>query len=581
MPLISGPVELPFLTSPAVVELDAGPWPNSSTPEGIAAIINEDLGDQFLARASNSLGADWAILTETYGANSYNYFDQPNNRVICAVVDVLGGGIPSLVIVDLGGGGLTRIAGPGGVTAADSFNCISAALPNGDLLLGIVKISSGSTVVCQIFRYRSGAWSGPFQLTDTATHTGGSYNFFLIDAVVDVNSVCYISYNLDTGGNTLVKAQSIDASNTLSSVSTIATIAGTNNQINFGRHLVIFNNQLWHSVVDPNTQTISVYRTSGLSLPASWTLSYSTAATGNDVYAGPNLTGNSILYVVWNAQTVSGGNTTSDRMMVTAYSGSGDTWGTAQTALDWVNNPPAGMLPYPAQSSHFWSTHQLPNGTFGTLCDFNNPTFCFAFYTSWSVAGPAGSAAVQVGGGAGAAGAAIGQGRFHCCVRTHEVHWTKMAEAVRRMKLNQQAWPYLHEFAPPVADEVNLIAIANSLTAGSLLPVLSYTVPLGMRFFLEGILQDFAGAAFNPGDALWTIDRNASPLSLQSSYVQGLIQVPVPLGSFTARRQWWFKRAYEFGPNELVRSTVINVNLGVGAGNVFISGFFGYLVPTD
>ena len=93
-------------------------------------------------------------------------------------------------------------------------------------------------------------------------------------------------------------------------------------------------------------------------------------------------------------------------------------------------------------------------------------------------------------------------------------------------------------------------------------------------------MQDFTGAAFNPGDALWTVDRNAFPGSSQGTYVQGLIQIPVPEGSFIRRKQWRFYRAYEFGPNEVIRSTVTNVNLGVGSPNTFISGFFGYLVPT-
>lgn len=186
-----------------------------------------------------------------------------------------------------------------------------------------------------------------------------------------------------------------------------------------------------------------------------------------------------------------------------------------------------------------------------------------------------GAVAVLAGLSPGGAGA----GRFKCCTGGAQSQWAKQAELVRRRKNLESAWPYEHIFPPGTSTEVNQLSTAVSGTVGTLVPVLSYTVPLGLRFFLLAILQDFAGAAFNPGDALWTVDRNAFGGSLQGSYVQGLIQVAVPLGSFVHGKRWLFPRAYEFGPNEVVRSTVTNVNLGVGAPNTFVSGFFGYLVP--
>jgi hypothetical protein len=112
-------------------------------------------------------------------------------------------------------------------------------------------------------------------------------------------------------------------------------------------------------------------------------------------------------------------------------------------------------------------------------------------------------------------------------------------------------------------------------------PVLVYRVPSGLRFYLLGLLEDFAGAGFDVGDALWTVDRNAQRPNVQGAPEQGLTQTPIPLGSLK-RGVWWpLPRAYEYGPLTVLRSTVNNVNLGVGLPNAFVSGFFGYLLPVS
>jgi hypothetical protein len=98
---------------------------------------------------------------------------------------------------------------------------------------------------------------------------------------------------------------------------------------------------------------------------------------------------------------------------------------------------------------------------------------------------------------------------------------------------------------------------------------------------LRAIIQAFVGGAFLPGDATWTIDRN-TPVgipNLQGQPEQGLINVPVPIGSFAPFAPDRFERCYEFEELDDVRSKATNVNLGVGSPNFFTSGFFGYLVP--
>ena len=110
--------------------------------------------------------------------------------------------------------------------------------------------------------------------------------------------------------------------------------------------------------------------------------------------------------------------------------------------------------------------------------------------------------------------------------------------------------------------------------------VLQYLVPEGFRFYLEAILQDFEGASIDVANALWTIDRDAQIANVQAAPVQGFSQIPIPLGSFAHGKRWELPRAYEFGALTLLRSTVVNQTLGVGLPNSFVSGFFGYLVPT-
>jgi hypothetical protein len=192
---------------------------------------------------------------------------------------------------------------------------------------------------------------------------------------------------------------------------------------------------------------------------------------------------------------------------------------------------------------------------------------------SLSLPGPVSSGSSFLPGGAGG-------GRFKCCTSPHKFQGVRMAEVLRQTLKDRADWPYVHEFPPVGSIPVDFIADIPSPAVGVKTPVLVYQVPSGFRFFLAALLQDFNNA-FNPGDALWTVDRNANPANTQGMSVQGLINVPVPLRRLLDGYGWELPRTYEFGPLDVVRSTVVNVNLGVGAPNFFTSGFFGYLVPVS
>ena len=158
----------------------------------------------------------------------------------------------------------------------------------------------------------------------------------------------------------------------------------------------------------------------------------------------------------------------------------------------------------------------------------------------------------------------------------------RAAEKLRQEKEKHDNWPYEHCFPPPNSIPVNAIgSIATGALASVVVP-LTYKVPSGYRFIMTAIVQDYTGGAFTPGAALWTVDLN-TPVgipSVQAAPVQGLVAVPVRLGSFDLAQQWEFQRAYEFAPLDILRSKVTNVGLSVGTPNFFSSGFFGWLVPS-
>jgi hypothetical protein len=159
---------------------------------------------------------------------------------------------------------------------------------------------------------------------------------------------------------------------------------------------------------------------------------------------------------------------------------------------------------------------------------------------------------------------------------------TKAADVVRRDESNREKWPYMHVYPPVNAEPVHVIGTAVVPQPGVQVAVLTYPVPSGFRFYLRAIVQTVEGSNFNAGDVLWTIDRN-TPIgvaSFQAQPEQGLIAVPIRVGSFQPFAPDRFERCYEFESLDIVRSKATNVAYAVGApSNVFISGFFGYLVP--
>jgi hypothetical protein len=157
----------------------------------------------------------------------------------------------------------------------------------------------------------------------------------------------------------------------------------------------------------------------------------------------------------------------------------------------------------------------------------------------------------------------------------------KAADVVRRDASNREKWPYMHVHPPVNAEPVHAIGTIATPALADQVVVLAYQVPKGFRFYLRGIIQSYEGGAYGVGKALWTVDRNTpvGVANIQAQPEQGLVAIPVQLGSFVPFKIDEFYRSYEFEPLDIVRSKATNVGLGVGDPNYFTTGFFGYLVP--
>lgn len=148
---------------------------------------------------------------------------------------------------------------------------------------------------------------------------------------------------------------------------------------------------------------------------------------------------------------------------------------------------------------------------------------------------------------------------------------------VSNARLNQ--WPYPHLEPPPDSIPVNQISSPPAVipVSGSSVTIVSYRVPSSFRLILAAVVAD-TNVAFQPGDSYFSLIVNPQA-GVQANPVQGMVNVPVRLGSFTYGTKLNFPRPYDqFMGNDLVSLVGVNVNLIPGAGNYYIGGLFGWLL---
>jgi hypothetical protein len=153
-------------------------------------------------------------------------------------------------------------------------------------------------------------------------------------------------------------------------------------------------------------------------------------------------------------------------------------------------------------------------------------------------------------------------------------------EAVRRQMEARQEWPYPHVFPPSWAIPVNAVGSVEVPTTGQTVNVITYSVPDGFELELWATLIDYEGV-FIPGDSLFTLQVNneSNLTNPQATVVQGLTNIPVPLGSWKLGQQWHFWQRYRFAPLDVLQWSAANANLTAGPPNAYVGGFFGFLLP--
>jgi hypothetical protein len=161
----------------------------------------------------------------------------------------------------------------------------------------------------------------------------------------------------------------------------------------------------------------------------------------------------------------------------------------------------------------------------------------------------------------------------------------RATEKVQDLRQRQEQWPYVHIFPPPDSipvHQLTLVPVAVPATDSAQVEVLLYRVPSGFSFIMTAIVQQYQGGTFTWGNGSWTIDRNTpvGVANVQASPVQGLTNIPVPLGSFIESGPWQLPRAYVFKPLDEIRSKFTQGIAPASTPNgLLVSGFFGYLVP--
>ncbi len=163
-------------------------------------------------------------------------------------------------------------------------------------------------------------------------------------------------------------------------------------------------------------------------------------------------------------------------------------------------------------------------------------------------------------------------------------------DKIRATHANQEQWPYQHVYPPVVSIPVNQTGfVATPVhgvtdTVGNV--ILTYKVPEGSVFIMQACVLGMVNAGglgpFTPGQALWSIDVNTAPgvVSVQNTPLQGLTNVPFPLGNVLSGNQWWFARAYEFAPLDVIRAKGVNIAAQVGDPAYFVAAFIGYRIPS-
>lgn len=155
------------------------------------------------------------------------------------------------------------------------------------------------------------------------------------------------------------------------------------------------------------------------------------------------------------------------------------------------------------------------------------------------------------------------------------------AAATIKAELDRRnAWPFPHIYAPVNSIRRDPCGTVVCPAQDAQVTILTFAIPQGFYFYMSQLGLFFNSSTFNPGDFLFTVDKNV-PLgggALQGVPLTDWQNIPFPWGGFQ-NGPWNLSRNELFAPSDVIRAKVTNVNLNEGAPNFFGAVFGGYLVP--
>lgn len=184
---------------------------------------------------------------------------------------------------------------------------------------------------------------------------------------------------------------------------------------------------------------------------------------------------------------------------------------------------------------------------------------------------------------------------------------TKQLHNLNGMQQRRDMWPYPWLCPPDDAEPRNpsdsiLCPALNVLTQ-----VLELVVPTGFQFALTGIVQQFVGAGYIPGDQdiFWVVDVD-TPIgvaAVEGEPLPDLNYTVIPLGGFMGGNAgalaslggvtapWRFRKPHILKPNQVLRSKVFLPttnpltgapnSISPGSPNLFFSMFEGFTWPDE
>ncbi len=161
------------------------------------------------------------------------------------------------------------------------------------------------------------------------------------------------------------------------------------------------------------------------------------------------------------------------------------------------------------------------------------------------------------------------------------------ANKMRSTKSRMEQWPYPWTYPPPNAKNAMPSGSIPAPLANEQAAVLTYKVPTGMRFYLVGIIQQFAGVGFVAGSpsAVWTLDKDSPVTSgitpIQSSPIAFFTRLPFTLGSFDSG-PFLLGMPEIFEANTVIRSKVVtDGSITPGGSNWFTTLLMGWTTPAE